>query len=99
MAQAIYGMGTAVCAARSCKWGIGFQRADCDALECVIIAYLPLLPYKAVHAFNWSNPATGGSEETGRFVFYEEVPIRWSLDLLVRVFAYRWLAGVMAAGL
>jgi hypothetical protein len=73
----INGVGTSVCDGRGyVNWG---GQADCDAVECFVILYLPFIPFRAVHTFQWNG------------VNYRQHEINWSLGLVVRAFAYRWL--------
>jgi hypothetical protein len=58
------------------SWG---GTPDRDALECLVFLYLPLIPYKTVHAFNWQ-----GTQ-------YRAIPIRWSWGLVARGMLRRWL--------
>lgn len=75
MPYTINGVGTHWCGNGSpVNWGSGAfsGTADHDAVECVVFAFLPLIPYKPVHTFNWN-----GDE-------CRVVPIKWSLMLLIR---------------
>jgi hypothetical protein len=83
--QTINGIGTSICPARGfVRWG---GASDHDAVECFVFVYIPLIPYKAVHTFDWNG------------MHYRQVPIRWSWSLVARAFFRRWLflAGVFAA--
>jgi hypothetical protein len=80
----VNGFGTAVCGAGGfVSWG---GAPDFDAVECFVALYMPVLPYKAVHTFHWD----GWN--------YRQVPIAWSLGLVVRAFARRWLIAVGLVG-
>lgn len=77
MPATVNGIGTSVCDARGhVSWG---GIADSDAVECFVFLYLPLIPIKAVHTFQWNG------------INYRQHPIQWSFGLLLRAFARRWL--------
>jgi len=77
MPLTVNGIGTAICSGRAfVKWG---GPADCDGMECLVVLFLPILPYKAVHTFGW--------EGTN----YRAIPIRWSWGLVAATYARRWL--------
>lgn len=77
MPMTVNGFGTSVCGGRGdIGWGAY------DAMEWLTAFYMPLVPLKAVHTFDWN-----GSE-------YRMVPIRWSGDLVLRTFVNRWVWGV-----
>lgn len=79
MPYTVNGIGTTIVPSRGyVDWG-GQDEYDCDALECVVFAYMPLLPYKALHTHGWQ-----GTQ-------YRAHPIRWSLGLVLKGFAWRWL--------
>jgi len=55
-----------------------FVASDCDAVECIVFVYLPVIPFRAVHTFAWN-----GNQ-------FQMVPIRWSWDLVLKAFLQRW---------
>ncbi len=71
--------------------GVGLVRwdgeEDGDALECIVVFFMPVFPYKAIHTFGWSGDN------------YRAFPIRWSPALVVRAFARRWLWVPMVAAI
>jgi hypothetical protein len=72
----INGIGTSICRGRGdVGWGGG---ADCDSVECLVVVFLPVLPFRAVHTFAWD-----GTQ-------YRFIPIRWSWGLVLRAFLRRW---------
>jgi hypothetical protein len=82
MPMTVNGFGTSVCGSRGdVGWG------SFDAMEWLVALYMPLVPYKSVHTFDWNGQQ------------YRAIPIRWSLDLAVRTFLGRWLWGVGIIGL
>lgn len=85
MGYTVNGVGTEVIP------GVGFVRwgdeEDCDGVECFVIVHLPVIPYGVVHTFEWN-----GSQ-------YRCFPIRWSLGLVARAFARRWLWLPMVLGI
>jgi hypothetical protein len=85
MPGTVNGIGTSVCFGRgSVKWnGLGTG----DAMECFVVLFMPVIPYKAMHVFNW----TGTN--------YNAIPIRWSGSLLFRTFALYWMAIPLVVGL
>lgn len=59
MPSSINGIGTSFCGyAAPIRWAkpgwMGGGREDHDAVECIVVLFLPLIPMKAVHTFNWS---------------------------------------------
>jgi hypothetical protein len=83
MPYTVNGIGTSVCPGRGfAKWA---GTPDSDALECLTIFYVPLIPYKAIHTFQWNENA------------YNHVPIRWSIGLLIHAFGRRWLGVLLVA--
>ncbi|MBY0524908.1 MAG: hypothetical protein K2R98_16000 [Gemmataceae bacterium] len=85
MPMTVNGIGTSICPARGfVKWG---GEADCDSIECFVVAFLPLIPFKAIHTFGWA-----GNQ-------YRAVPIRWSVGLILRGMLMRWLWGGVVVGL
>src|SRR4051812_16116163 len=85
MPYTINGVGTSVCDGGGyVKWG---READCDAVECFVIFFMPIFPYKAVHTFHWNG------------INYRQHPINWSFVLVLRAFAYRWLMAPAFAAL
>jgi len=66
------GLGTAVCPARGfVSWDTNKTRqADCDAVECFVVLFLPVVPIEPIHAFCWNRNQ------------YQKVPLRWSIDLV-----------------
>ncbi|MFO0929601.1 MAG: hypothetical protein U0736_21655 [Gemmataceae bacterium] len=81
MPMTVNGFGTSVCGGRGdVGWGAY------DAMEWLTAVYMPLIPIKAVHTFDWN-----GNE-------YRMIPIRWSRELVVRTFLGRWLWGIGLLG-
>ncbi|HZT78945.1 MAG TPA: hypothetical protein VFA26_01885 [Gemmataceae bacterium] len=84
MPTTVNGIGTAVCGGGGhVKWG---GPPDFDAVECFVVLYVPLIPYKAIHTFDWNGNA------------YRAIPIRWSGALVFRAFLRRWLWLVVVLG-
>src|SRR5579864_2432661 len=92
MARSINGIGTSICGGRGyIKWNWEkpkgffsrlskiFSEKDCDCVECFIVFFMPLIPLKPMHTYNWKN---------GVCSF---IPIRWSNSLVARVFLKRWI--------
>ncbi len=81
MPVTINGIGTSVCGSRgNVGWG------SFDAMEWFVLLYMPLIPIKPIHTFDWNGEQ------------YRAIPIRWSLDLLLRTFFNRWMWGVGCLG-
>ena len=77
MPMTVNGFGTSVCGGRgNVGWG------SFDAMEWLVAAYLPIIPVKAVHTFDWQGEQ------------YRMIPIRWSFDLVLRTFFSRWAWGI-----
>jgi hypothetical protein len=78
------GIGTSYCFAR------GSGGPGGDALVCFVIGFMPILPYAAVHLYH---------EAAGFFsTSYRSVPLRWSRELVLRVYCLYWLAIPFLAG-
>jgi hypothetical protein len=52
-------------------------------MVCFVVVFLPILPLKAVHTYDWN-----GDE-------YRAIPIRWSFGLVAQTFVRRWLAALI----
>src|SRR5262249_10957166 len=77
----VNGFGTSMCGGRGdIGWG------SHDAMEWFVALYMPIIPIKPVHTFDWN-----GNQ-------YRAIPITWSFDLMVRTFLSRWLWGVGGLG-
>lgn len=75
------GVGTSVCSSRGdIGWG------SSDAMECFVVFFLPIVPYRAMHTFDWNGEQ------------YRHIPIQWSLDLAVRTFVKPWSWAAIIAG-
>lgn len=103
--QTLKGFGTSVCGARG--WVCWTEENDpisgpwdFDGLECLVVFRFPLIPYRAVHTFNWSNDATVRGGMVGiEYWSYDQIPIRWSFALLIRVALRRWIFVALAVGI
>src|SRR5215469_8250652 len=76
MPYTVNGFGTHVCGSRG-DVGWGSQ----DAMEWIVIFFMPVIPIKAVHTFDWK-----GNQ-------YRAIPITWSFDLTIRTFLGGWVWG------
>ena len=82
MPMTVNGFGTSVCGGRgNVGWG------SFDAMEWLVALYLPIIPVKAVHTFDWQGEQ------------YRMIPIRWSFDLVLRTFFSRWAWAVGVAAI
>jgi hypothetical protein len=73
------GVGTSVSGSRGdIGWG------SHDAMECFVIFFMPIFPYKAMHTFDWNGDQ------------YRAIPIRWSWDLVLRTYVKPWSWGMIA---
>lgn len=82
MPATVNGFGTSICGGRGdIGWG------SYDGMEWFVAAFMPLIPYKAVHTFDWQGEQ------------YRAIPIRWSWELTVRTFLHRWKWGLGLLGL
>lgn len=81
MAFTMNGVGTSVCCSRGdVGWG------SSDAMECFVVFFLPIIPYRAMHTYDWNGQQ------------FRYIPIRWSWDLTLRTFVKPWSWGVIALG-
>jgi hypothetical protein len=100
MAFTVNGCGTRVVAGRGIlKWTSRWNcPADFDGLFCFCLFYLPLIPYRAVHAFDWYL-STGKfdfrSQEKDDTDFCRTFPIRWTSGLLLRTYLRPWLLAIL----
>src|SRR4051812_45848309 len=81
MPYTMNGVGTHVCGSRG---DVGYN--SYDAMEWIVVFFMPIVPIKAVHAFDWSGDN------------YRFVPIRWSFDLVFRAFFTGWNWGLLILG-
>jgi hypothetical protein len=81
MPLTINGIGTQVCGSRG---DVG--HGSYDAMEWVVILFMPILPIRAMHAFGWQGES------------FQMAPIRWSFDLVFRTFFSRWGWGLLFVG-
>ncbi len=87
------GCGTSVCPSRgSVAWEKGKWYSslthDYDALECLVLLFLPIIPYRVIHTFDWD----------GRN--YRRVPLKWTAVVVFRAMIRRWLlAGFLVGGI
>lgn len=85
------GCGTSVCPARGLvawtkgKW-YSSPAHDYDALECLVFFFLPIIPYRVIHTFDWN-----GNN-------YRRIPLKWSGAMIFRAFLRRWLLGISYIG-
>jgi hypothetical protein len=81
MPMTVNGFGTSVCGGRGdIGWG------SFDGMEWFVAAFMPIIPYKAVHTFDWQGEQ------------YRAIPIRWSAELMARTFLARWMWALMLVG-
>jgi hypothetical protein len=87
MPATVNGIGTSVCPARGITpWHKENSLvADCDAVECFVFFYLPLIPLKAVHIFNRSGNT------------YHQIPIKMSFGLVAQAFLRRFAIAILIA--
>jgi hypothetical protein len=77
----VNGFGTSLCGSRGdVGWG------SKDAMEWLVAFFMPVIPIKAVHTFDWN-----GNQ-------YRAIPIKWSFDLMARTFLGRWAWGLGGVG-
>src|SRR5579885_1139641 len=77
----VNGFGTSLCGSRGdVGWG------SKDGMEWLVAAFMPVIPIKAVHTFDWN-----GNQ-------YRAIPIKWSFDLVARTFLGRWVWGLGGIG-
>jgi hypothetical protein len=57
-----------------------------DAVEWIVIFFAPIIPIRPVHTFGWSGKT------------YRQIPIRWSVALLVRSFLRPWHFWLIVVG-
>src|SRR4051812_39513470 len=81
MPYTMNGVGTHVCGSRG---NVGFN--SYDAMEWVVVFFMPIIPIKAYHTFDWNG-------DQFRFI-----PIRWSFDLVFRTFFTGWNWGLLILG-
>jgi WD domain, G-beta repeat len=62
-----------------------------DAVEWLVLFFLPIAPLRAVHTFGWKN-SWGGQK-------FQCVPLRWSAVLVLRSFLRPWRLLLIASGL
>jgi hypothetical protein len=77
----VNGFGTSLCGSRG-NVGWGSQ----DAMEWIVVFFMPVIPIKAVHTFDWK-----GNQ-------YRAIPITWSFGLMARTFLGSWVWGLGILG-
>ncbi len=92
MPHSVNGIGTGFCGyAGAVRWeraGLLSQTptADHDAIECVIVLFLPIFPLRAYHTFNWEGTTC------------RTLPIRSTRRLLQRAMLRPWGLGLLILG-
>src|SRR4051794_14096428 len=81
MPYTMNGVGTHVCGSRG---NVGYN--SYDAMEWVVVFFMPVIPLKAYHTFDWNGDQ------------YRFIPIKWSFDLVFRTFFTGWNWGLLALG-
>lgn len=82
MPLSINGVGTSVVGSRGdIGWG------SFDAMEWFVVFYMPIVPYKAIHTFEWNGEQ------------YRAIPIRWNWELTLRTFFGNWIWGIGILGI
>ncbi len=96
MAFTVNGIGTSMCPGRgliswaSGSWWSRNGTHDYDGCMCFCVLLLPIVPLKSVHVFGRVVQGTGEH--------FQLIPIRWSLALILRAFAARWIWVLVFAG-
>jgi len=65
-------------------WNKLISGKNFDGIECFVILYIPFVPLKPIHAFNWQGTA------------YQRIPLRWSASLVAKTFLRRWIWLIVA---
>src|SRR5262245_63157194 len=96
MGWTVHGCGIRIVPARGfVRWRKGlFSPADFDGLSCFCLFYLPLVPYGAVHAYDWyisSKQFDMRRGEWDKTDYCNVLPIRWDLELTLRAYLRPWL--------
>ena len=87
----VSGFGTAVFEARGLvKWDSSLE--DCDAILAFCVLAIPIVPYKAIHSYQWEFP-----DKPGAGFQFRSVPIRWSWGLVGAALAHKLLFWVLVA--
>lgn len=81
MPYTVNGVGTHVCGSRG---NVGFN--SYDAMEWVVFFFMPVIPLKAYHTYDWNGDQ------------FRYIPIKWSFDLVFRTFFTGWNWGLLCAG-
>ena len=100
MELSYYGCGTCFVPSRSIvRWRRSwFVPHDYDGLECFCLFLMPIIPLRAIHAFDWSMATrewdwrTGERDDTD---YCQSLPIRLDVDLLVRAYVRRWVGAAL----
>lgn len=93
MPTSINGFGTSICAARGLVFWhkMDLLSPDCDAVESLVLLFIPVAPLKAVHAFNRSG---GGLSET-----YQAIPLRMEGGLFLTALLRRLVLALLLLSL
>lgn len=84
MTSTVNGTGISICKAGNLLTWDGNK--SFDAVECVVVFFLPIIPLKFIHTFDWNERQ------------FRMAPLRWSANLVALAFLRRWLCGVMILG-
>lgn len=103
MAWSFYGCGTCLVPSRSIvRWRKSwFAPPDYDGLECFCLFLMPIVPLRAVHAFDWSLASREWDWQTGQrddTDYCRTLPIRWDIDLIGRAYVRRWSGAALWFG-
>jgi hypothetical protein len=74
-----------------CRAGFDIGSGWDDAVECAMVVFFPVWALRVVHV----REIPGGSFAPST---YEAMPLRWSDDLVYRVFLRRWFGGLIGLG-
>src|SRR5438067_11057216 len=86
MPYSVNGCGTRIFGGRGhLRWG---GPPDFDGLECFCLFSLPLVPYRAVHTYEWQFSAWW---EPRRSACCQSLTLRWSPELVCRTLLRHWL--------
>ena len=86
MPMNLHGFGTAMLRASRKRTVVGNGAVQFDAVEAVVLLFLPVVPYRVIHVMN-----TDGRQYVG-------VKLRFSGRVIAKAFLLRWALGAAAIG-
>jgi len=76
------------------KWFTIGEKGDHDAINCMVVVFLPILTVEPQHTFDWQEKGIG----PGIGYEYQKVKLKWNWRLVVHTFLRPWSIAFIAFG-